>query len=222
MQGYPGMVWQKSEQCMEESVFRYDTFNPYIFAEVPEKIRVLDVGCATGLLGKRLREEKGCFVVGIELDEKMAQEARRHLNQVIIADLDEPFVLNSSTFDVIVFSDILEHLKNPAGLLKKLEHNLSDDGFYLISVPNIAFIKVRFDLLLGKFDYNSRGGIMDETHLHFYTRKTLLDLLKNVDFEAIFLRGYNLVKPRFFFLKILGHLFPTVFTIQFLVKAKKR
>jgi 2-polyprenyl-3-methyl-5-hydroxy-6-metoxy-1,4-benzoquinol methylase len=207
---------------MENLPFKYDTFNPYVFAEIPDKARVLDVGCATGLLGLLLREKKGCFVVGIELDPKMAEQARKNLDSVIVTDLDEPLMLDFDMFDVIVCSDILEHLKNPARLLKKLECNLSADGFYLISVPNIAFIKIRFDLLMGKFDYNRQGGILDETHLRFYTRKTLVDLLREVGLEVIFVHGYNLVKRRFYFLKILGHLFPTVFAIQFLAKAKKK
>lgn len=122
---------------------------------------------------------------------------------------------------MIICGDVLEHLRDPLKALRFLTSYLSERGFFLISVPNIAFISIRLSLLLGKFDYNPDGGILDETHLRFFTRKSLVDLLKRAGLKIIFIRGYNIVRPRFFFLKFLGWLFTTLFSIQFLVKAEK-
>lgn len=203
--------------------YKYDTYNPYIFFQIPHKAKVLDVGCATGLLGNKLREEKSVsFVAGIENDLKMAEAAKNNYNKLVNINLEEfenlPF--EKGYFDVIVCADVLEHLHNPVRAMVKLSDYLSRDGFFLISVPNIAFISVRLQLLFGKFDYTS-GGILDETHLRFFTKKTLDSLLKKANLTPDYVRGYNLVRPVFFFLKILGFIFPSLFCIQFLAKARK-
>jgi len=206
----------------KESSFRYENFNPFVFAEIPSKTRVLDIGCATGLLGRRLREEKGCVVVGIEADATMAEEARKNTDEIILADLEKQIPPSLGAFDVIVCADVLEHLKDPMAVLESLKPHLSDKGFFLISVPNIAFIQTRLDLLFGSFDYNPKGGIMDATHLRFFTMKTLVALLQETDLGIDFVRGYNLVKKRYFFLEPLGRWLPTVFAIQFLAKARAK
>ena len=205
---------------MPNRAFRYETFNPFVFAEIPDRVRVLDVGCAIGILGKRLREEKGCVVVEIEADTGMVEEARKNLDEVFVVDLDAQIPRNVGTFDVIVCADILEHLKNPLAVLRDLTPHISPLGFVLVSVPNIAFVKTRFDLLLGRFDYTPQG-IMDETHLRFFTMKTLKEFLQKTELEIDFIRGYNVTTKRYFFLKILGRLLPTVFAIQFLARVKR-
>ncbi|PIS08806.1 hypothetical protein COT75_04990 [Candidatus Beckwithbacteria bacterium CG10_big_fil_rev_8_21_14_0_10_34_10] len=204
--------------------FKYNTFNPYIYNQIPKGARTLDVGCATGLLGKTLKAHKSPkFLVGIEKDKKMAKKASRFYDKVIITNLDQlnnlPF--KKDFFDLIVLSDILEHLKNPLFTLKAITPYLNSSGCLLISVPNIAFISVRISLLFGMFEYNLKGGLLDEAHLRLFTRLGLIKLLKQANLKIISLRGYNLVRPRFFFLKILGKLLPTVFSLQFLAKAKK-
>lgn len=204
--------------------YKYATFNPYIYNQIPKGIKVLDVGCATGLLGKKLRKQKPPqYLAGIEKDKQMAKIAKRFYHKVIICDLEQIKKLSfkKKYFDVIVLSDVLEHLKDPLLTLKTIIPYLKENGFLLISVPNIAFISLRLALLFGKFDYDSKGGLLDERHLRFFTRSGIIRLLKQANLKIIFLNGYNLVKPRFYFLKILGLFFPTIFSLQFLVKAKK-
>lgn len=210
---------------MGKDNFKYNTFNPYVFACIPKGVKVLDVGCGTGLLGKKLRQEKGPgFLAGIESDFKMAKEAEKFYDEIIIINLEEkrnlPF--KRECFDVIICADVLEHLRYPLQVLKNLLPYLSKEGFFLISVPNVAFASIRFCLFFGKFNYSSEGGILDETHLRFFTRQSLVKLLEKAGFEIVFIRGYNLVRPTFFFLKLLGFLFPTLFSIQFLTKVKKK
>ncbi|MBU3957247.1 class I SAM-dependent methyltransferase [Patescibacteria group bacterium] len=206
-------------------IFKYETFNPYIFALIPKGAKVLDVGCATGLLGKKLRKEKDPeFLAGIESSPGIAREAKKFYDQVVVADIESKKTLSfkKEVFDVIVCGDILEHLKNPLSVLKNLTRYLSEEGFFLISVPNVAFASIRLSLLFGRFDYNPDGGLLDETHLRFFTYKSLVNLLRKAGLKIVFVRGYNLVRPRFFFLKVLGALFPNLFSIQFLAKARKK
>jgi 2-polyprenyl-3-methyl-5-hydroxy-6-metoxy-1,4-benzoquinol methylase len=176
------------------------------------------------LLGKRLREgKKISFLAGVEKDPGMAEIAKNEYDEVIMHDLEEdgdlPF--EKGYFDVIICADVLEHLREPVEVLKKLSAYLSETGFFLISVPNVAFVTVRLSLLLGKFNYSPQGGILDATHLRFFTRESFIETLKKANLKPFYIRGYNLVQPNFFFLKILGSIFPTLFSIQFLVKAKK-
>lgn len=204
--------------------FKYDTFNPYIYKQIPEGIKLLDLGCATGLLGKKIKQKKTPrFLAGVEKDKKMAKTANRFYDEIIVGDIEQinrlPF--KKKYFDVIVASDILEHLKQPLTTLQKIIPYLKDNGFLLISVPNIAFIGIRLSLLFGRFDYDARGGLLDETHLKFFTKTGLFKLCQQAKLRITYFKGYALVRPRFLFLKILGWFFPTIFSLQFLIKAKK-
>jgi len=215
---------KNAKQIMYKSGHKYDTFNPYVFAQIPNGTKILDVGCGTGLLGRRLRKERSpLFLAGIEKDFEMAERAREWYDRVIIMDMEgaESLPFERGYFDVIVCGDVLEHLENPLEVLKKLSTYLSEDGFFLISIPNIAFFTIRFSLLFGRFDYQPQGGILDEAHLRFFTRKSFVALLKKANLEPYYIQGYNLVQPKFFFLKILGVVSPALFSIQFLIKAKK-
>jgi 2-polyprenyl-3-methyl-5-hydroxy-6-metoxy-1,4-benzoquinol methylase len=202
----------------------YDTFNYYVYKQIPFGKKILDVGCGTGLLGKILRSEgKVSYIVGIEKDKYMAEIARPNYDMIVNTDIENVsnLPLNKSFFDVIIFSDILEHLKKPLEVLINFTQYLSEDGFFLISVPNIAFISIRLSLLFGNFDYSLQGGILDENHLQFFTRKSLKGLLNSAKLKIEYLRGYNQVKKKYFLLKILGFILPNLFSIQFLAKAKR-
>jgi len=202
----------------------YDTFNHYVYKQIPSGKRILDIGCGTGLLGKILRSEgKVSYIVGIEKDKYMAEIAKPNYDMIVNTDIENVsnLPLDKSFFDVIIFSDILEHLKKPLEVLINFTQYLSEDGFFLISVPNIAFISIRLSLLFGNFDYSLQGGILDENHLQFFTRKSLKRLLNSAKLKIEYLRGYNQVKKRYFLLKILGFILPNLFSIQFLAKAKR-
>ena len=205
------------------SPIRYDTLNPRVLALIPGGVRVLDVGCATGLLGRVLRERGARRLVGIEGDPDMAAAARPFYDRVICADLerDADGALGDEAFDVIVCADVLEHLRDPAAVLAGLGRHLAPDGLVLISTPNVAFISIRLSLLAGRWEYNPHGGILDRGHLRFFTRRTLGRLIEDAGLRVAFLRGYNLVRARYAFLKILGAVWPGLFCIQFLAGARK-
>lgn len=145
--------------------------------------RALDVGAAHGYMAATLRE-RGYHVAGIEADPDLAREASNYCNEVFVADLDGPLPQFTEGFDLILYGDVLEHLRNPLDVLMSLDRNLRPNGVVIISLPNVANIYVRLQLLLGRFDYQDRG-ILDRTHLHFYTRKSFREFLDQAGLEII-------------------------------------
>jgi SAM-dependent methyltransferase len=148
--------------------------------------RVLDVGCSTGYLAKALAG-RGNVVSGIEYDEPSGEKARPFLEQLVIGDLEDPGVFDEfadSSFDVVVFGDVLEHLRDPLPVLRRSRRLLAAGGNVVISVPNIAHGDVRLSLLTGRFDYRSTG-LLDETHVRFFTRDNLGRFLASAGFAAV-------------------------------------
>ncbi len=145
--------------------------------------RVVDFGCATGYFAKLLAEQE-CEVVGVELNSEAAKVANKYCEDVIVADLDREKVediLGSQKFDVATFGDILEHLKDPWSLLKSIKDILNPDGFIVASIPNIAHGSVRLALLEGKFEYQDMG-LLDNTHLRFFTHSSVIQLFKDTGY----------------------------------------
>ncbi|MCX9073315.1 MAG: glycosyltransferase [Candidatus Methanoperedens sp.] len=142
--------------------------------------RVLEFGCATGYVSKIL-EQRGCRVTGIEMDENAAKKASIYCEKIIIADIDIIELkeeLKDNKFEVILFGDILEHLKNPKRILLQAKDFLSKDGYIVISIPNVAHWSIRMDLLFGNFDYQNLG-LLDDSHLRFFTKKSIVSLLES-------------------------------------------
>jgi len=159
---------------------RYDDIcNPLVQSLVPSGKKVLDLGCATGVRAQWLREHRNCWVAGVEIDKAMGAEARDRCDKLHEANLDDLPVLPypDGHFDVLVFGDVLEHLKSPERALLHLLRYLAHDGLVVISIPNFAFLTVRWKVLLGRFRY-ADWGILDKTHLHFYTRITARELVE--------------------------------------------
>jgi len=144
--------------------------------------RVLDVGCTTGYIARELKAH-GCTVVGIEYDSEAAKEASKVCANVYVGDalkvIDE---VSPGDFDYILLADVLEHLVDPKSLLIKSQPLLASNGSIIISVPNIAHWKIRLKLLFGRFEYE-KMGILDETHLRFFTLKSILRLVKNAGYD---------------------------------------
>ena len=146
---------------------------------------VLEIGCNTGYLS-RVMQQRGCQVTGVEVDETVAKLARSFCRRVIVSDvesLDWEAVLGDERFDVITFGDVLEHMRAPETVLRQLRHYLVPAGYIVVSLPNIAHGSVRLSLLLGRFEYASLG-ILDETHLRFYTKETAQQLLVSSGFQV--------------------------------------
>jgi 2-polyprenyl-3-methyl-5-hydroxy-6-metoxy-1,4-benzoquinol methylase len=145
---------------------------------------VLDVGCGEGGLGRSLTNQ-GCRVVGVEVVAAAAAEAEKHYDRVYVADMDRfepPF--GGDAFDHIVCADVLEHLKHPWGVLARLRPLLKPEGRLVASVPNIRNTETVSALLRGQFDYVD-WGIMDETHLRFFTRRSIATMFADAGFDIV-------------------------------------
>jgi methionine biosynthesis protein MetW len=169
---------------------RYDghTTNPaevagLIIALIPPRARVLDVGCGTGSLSKLLVDGCGAQLIGIEPDPQRAAAAQARGIKVQEAFFDEKTVGQLGKFDVVLFADVLEHLPDPAAALRLAHRVLEAGGIVVASVPNIAHWSVRWDLLRGRFDYQP-CGIMDATHLRWFTESSIRALFEATGYRV--------------------------------------
>jgi len=113
----------------------------------------------------------------------LAALGRDKCQEMIVADLDKPLPQLKGQFDVIVYGDILEHLRNPMEVIKGLNRSLRPDGRVIVSVPNFAHLWVRLNLLAGRFEYADRG-ILDRTHLRFFTVRSFKRFLEEAGLET--------------------------------------
>jgi 2-polyprenyl-3-methyl-5-hydroxy-6-metoxy-1,4-benzoquinol methylase len=139
--------------------------------------RALDVGAADGFLAELLTRQ-GWQVTALERDPARAAKARGRCREVIVADLDQAAPRLQGLFDAIVYGDVLEHLNDPLPVLVALDRALAADGRVIVSVPNVAHLWVRVSLALGRWDYADRG-ILDRTHLRFFTKRSFAALLRD-------------------------------------------
>jgi SAM-dependent methyltransferase len=192
--------------------------------------RVLDVGCSTGQLG-RLLAERGNTVSGVELDPEAAAIAEAHLERVVVTDLESTDLvaeLGPGSFDALVFADVLEHLRDPADVLRRAKGLLAPGGFVVISLPNVAHGSVRLALLDGNFEYRDLG-LLDSTHLRFFTRSTVDGFLRSTGLAPVAFRRTTAgifsteiaVAPLSFSEEVLDKVAgsPEAETYQFVVKA---
>lgn len=148
--------------------------------------RVLDIGAGAGALGALLRE-RATRLVAITHNAAEADACRPMYDRVLLLDLESPAwpeQLAGERFEAIVCADVLEHLRNPSAVLTQLHSLLADGGALHVSVPNMAYAGLIANLMRGRFDYGPEG-LMDETHLRFFTRSSFMALLKSSGWETI-------------------------------------
>jgi SAM-dependent methyltransferase len=140
--------------------------------------KILDVGTASGYLGRTL-SARGHAVTGIEYDAATAERARGYYDSFHVADIEAFDFPYRGEFDYVLFADVLEHLRDPATVLRRCIPTLKTSGKIIISVPNVANFIIRLSLLFGNFNYTDRG-ILDATHLRFFTLRTLKEMMSQV------------------------------------------
>jgi SAM-dependent methyltransferase len=137
----------------------------------------------------RVFRDHGCAVVGVEIDPEAASRATAACERVIQGDLDCLDLereLGDDRFDVVVAADVLEHLKDPLRVARSLTRLLRQDGYFVVSIPNVAHGSVRLALLGGHFRYTEQG-LLDRTHLRFFTLQSIEDLLDAAGYEIVHL-----------------------------------
>jgi O-antigen biosynthesis protein len=161
--------------------------NVYAFelAMIGHSKRVLEFGCGAGHMTQALCKQ-GCRVVGVEVDPTAGAD-NLEAEEVLVADLDrDDFIekLRGRDFDVALFGDVLEHLRDPGKVLTRVREVLVPGGFIVISVPNVAHFDVRMSLLKGRFDYGPYG-LLDRTHLRFFTRDGIDQMLRDAGYVGV-------------------------------------
>jgi len=149
-------------------------YHDYIAEYIKPGSSVLDMGCGRGVLAGKL-VEKGCRVLGVELDADKLKEAGRLSVDTICSDLDKEEVWREirGKFDYVIFVDVLEHLKSPWVALALARKLLNDGGEVIAHIPNVSYWSTRLTLLSGEFEYDSKGGIFDSEHLRFFNYYTM-------------------------------------------------
>lgn len=153
---------------------------PEVLEQIPLNAkRVLDVGCSSGGLSASLKARQPVEVHGVEFVEQAAIQARTQLDKVWNSTIEEALPhLPDAYYDCIVAADVLEHVIDPWATLLALKEKLAANGKIVVSLPNVQNWEVVSNLLEGKWDYRSEG-ILDRTHLHFFTRKSVEELFWN-------------------------------------------
>lgn len=134
---------------------------------------ILDIGCSSGNLGKELIDKKQAIVDGIDIDDADVTLARQKLRKAEVINVETATELTAifkDKYDAILFIDVIEHLVDPVAALKKVKSLLKPEGVVIFSIPNMSHVSVRLSLLEGDFTY-TQTGLLDKTHLHFYTGK---------------------------------------------------
>ncbi len=153
--------------------------------------RVLEIGCSTGYLSEAL-QRNGCHITGVEIDASAGAAAQRWCERLVIGDVETMDLTQvGAGYDVLLLADVLEHLRDPVAALRRLRPLLANDGYAVISVPNVANWAMRLGLLAGRWNYTERG-ILDRTHLRFFTRTTIQSTLADGRFA---IRTFDLSAP---------------------------
>jgi 2-polyprenyl-3-methyl-5-hydroxy-6-metoxy-1,4-benzoquinol methylase len=206
----------------------YAHANPYFLRAVgahDRRAEVLDVGCWNGTLGRALIANSGAVVDGIEREPEQAAKAlAAGYRNVAVADLDREIPESTALYDFVLFGDVLEHLVDPERVLATLAQRVIPGGRVLVSLPNVAFVANRLTHLLGRWDYQDYG-ILDRTHLRFFTKRTMIALLEESGLRLIRIDGYVGLKGYpwiiSFLMRNLAHLWPSLFAIQIVLEAEK-
>lgn len=194
----------------EKDASYFGIFRNEMIKYLPKNARyVLDVGCGSGNLGKYLQSEKDCVVWGIEPDINSANEASQKLAKVFNTVFDNHIEFGSQKFDVIFFNDVLEHLIDPWDALEYSKKLLSTEGVVISSIPNILYYNTQKEILIGKDWKYADFGILDKTHLRFFTSKSIIRMYEETGYKIITHEGINPLHNNR--LKLLEKIFPQYF-----------
>lgn len=176
----------------------YEGANHKLLALVPPTAtRILDIGCAKGHLGAAIKAKNpNATVWGIELVPEVAREAKTRLDHVLVGDIEkmDPLPLPEGHFECVTCGDVLEHMIRPDKVLARLKAHLATDAKLLCCVPNIGHWSVIMGLLQGRFDYADKG-LLDRTHVSFFTPQTLREMLWDAGFIVISEEGAEMGHP---------------------------
>ena len=161
--------------------------------------RTLEIGCGEGAFSACLKDQRRVEAWAVDIEERAAQIAAERLDHVLCdeahAAMDR---LPNEYFDCVILFDILEHLVDPYSLLSTIQRKLRGRGVVVASIPNIRYYRVFWDFVVrGNWDYRDQG-IMDKTHLRFFTHKSIRKMFERLEYELTRLEGIHPTSSRTF------------------------
>ena len=166
----------------------HEIANATLLAQIPrDASKIIEFGCSSGALAREYKAiNPDCHYVGVEIDNRYAQMASRYCDQVLVADLDavgDDFFSQHTGYDCWIFGDVLEHLRDPWLMLERVRRVISEDGCVVACIPNAQHWSVISRLLLGDFHYEE-SGLLDRTHLRWFTRKTMSEMFQRTGYRV--------------------------------------
>lgn len=154
--------------------------------------KILDIGCGEGAFSQQLKQKLNAEVWGLEINNNAAAMAQKKIDKVIIGDISQSVnKLPNAYFDCIVFNDVLEHLVDPFRILAEVKKNINRGGVIVCSIPNVRYFRILKKLLVKKqWKYKDRG-VLDKTHLRFFTYKSIIDMFNSLGYEILRIKGIN-------------------------------
>ncbi len=185
---------------------------------------ILEIGCGEGEMARHL-SSLGKSIVGVERDAVKASAAKEFCKEVIVGDIEAWTTIESlksfeKSYDLILYSEVLEHLVSPEQTLRELRIFLRPGGGVLAVLPNVAFYKTRLMLLGGRWNYSDEG-ILDRTHLRFFTRYTAETLIRDAGFQIVANLATHYSRRYVFLYNRLVERWPGLFGEQFVIRAEK-
>jgi 2-polyprenyl-3-methyl-5-hydroxy-6-metoxy-1,4-benzoquinol methylase len=181
------------DQYSAEDFERYvGSDRPGMLSHIPATAtRVLDVGCALGDFGQRLKVERAIEVWGVEINEYAAAIASKRLDKVLCGAFDSTLNLPKNSFDCITFNDVLEHLIDPYSALTLAQSLLTENGKIVASIPNVRYFDNVWKMLVEKDWQYEDQGILDRTHLRFFTQKSIVKTLNDLGYSIDLIEGVD-------------------------------
>jgi len=181
--GQPGFAGKMARM---KNTAMHGNANHDLLGLVPKGIaRVVEVGCSSGALGAAfLVDNPGVEYIGIEVDPEYAETAREIVSEVVVADIEK---MEDKSFEILfptdcwIFGDVLEHLYDPWRVLRRIRASMTEDGSIVACIPNAQHWSVQGRLNLGLFQYQD-DGLMDRTHIRWFTRRTIIELFESSGF----------------------------------------
>jgi 2-polyprenyl-3-methyl-5-hydroxy-6-metoxy-1,4-benzoquinol methylase len=207
----------------EDHVYAY-VERPEVVPFIPAAARVvLDVGCSHGGFAVALRRTgRPLEVWGIDTDPMIQEEAAPRYDRFVLGQYPEALVELRAYFDCIVFNDVLEHMPDPWEVLRMTRRLLSPIGTVVASIPNVRYLPVSVRLLLnGDFSY-ADIGVMDRTHLRFFTMRSMRELFEASGYAVLAMEGINPWRERHWLAAIAPRHFADMFYRQFIIAARPR
>lgn len=211
-----------NNQFSELAYQKYEHANSHILQYILQSgivnPKVLDVGCWMGAFGEQLNKHISCQIDGIDINEEVLGIAKtkgyRNLYKIDLNNAD--FTGIDQQYDFIIFGDVLEHTIDPSGIIKQLKLKLNVNGLIAVSLPNVGFVLYRLLHLLGYWDYKEYG-VMDKTHLRFFTLHSMKRFFKTNNLQIMQTDPHVGLNRSAFVIKsakILAKMYPSLFAIQ--------